>query len=106
MVLSKGGESAHRIRSSISLNTEKSMSYYVPNWGSIAGNATIWTGYTINGGQNYGAQFAEAIPQNDTSLMSYNHTVELYQGRYTYYFWIRNETGNPTSWTLSGGSVG
>jgi hypothetical protein len=81
------------------------MSYNVANWGSIAGNATIWTAYTLGGGQNYGAQFAEAIPQNDTSLVSYGHTVELYQGRYTYYFWIRNETGNSTSWTLSGGGA-
>jgi hypothetical protein len=40
------------------------MSYHVPNWGSIAGGATTFVGYTLGGGTESRAQFAEAIPQN------------------------------------------
>jgi len=81
------------------------MSYHVPNWGSIAGfGGPIFVAYTLNGGTQNRAQFAEAIPQSDgASLISTDHTVELAGGRFTYYFWVRNETGTPTSFTLSGG---
>jgi len=82
------------------------MSYNVPNWGSIAGSQTIFVAYTLGGGQSAGAQWAQAIPQSDgASLVNTSHTVERAGGRVTYYFWVRNETGTPTSFTLSGGGT-
>jgi hypothetical protein len=87
------------------LERRRAMSYHVPNWGSIAGGATTFVAYTLAGGTENRAQFAEAIPQNaNASIVSFNHTVQQApQGRFTYFFWIREETGTPTSYTLSGG---
>jgi hypothetical protein len=83
------------------------MAYTFPFWGFIAGDPTpIVVGYTIDGGQYRGAQWAQAIPQNDpVSLVSTDHTVERAGGRYTYYFWVRNETSIPTFFILTGGGV-
>jgi hypothetical protein len=87
------------------LERRRTMSYHVANWGSIAGGATTFVAYTLAGGTENRAQFAEAIPQNaNASIVSFNHTVQQApQGRFTYFFWIREETGTPTSYTLSGG---
>lgn len=84
------------------------LSIYIRDYGSIAAfGGPIFVAYTTQGGtggQSSIAHFAEAVPQNDgASLVSTDHTVEFVGGRYTRYFWVRNETGTPTSFTLSGG---
>ena len=83
------------------------MAYHIRDWGSIEGSGgPIPIGYRIGTGSILGMQprFAEAVPQNDgASLVNNGYTVELAGGQYTRYFWLRNETATPTSFTLSGG---
>ena len=84
--------------------------FNIPYYGTIAAfEGPIPIAFTIQGGTGGGsghARFALGVPQNDgASLVTTDHTVELFAGRYTHYFWLRNETGTPTSFTLSGGGV-
>lgn len=83
------------------------MAFNVRDWGSISGFAgPILVGYTLGNPVTIVAYFAEAVPQNDgASLVSNSHALQLTEGRYTHYFWVRNETSTPTSFTLSGGQA-
>ena len=60
------------------------MAYNVSGWGTAAPNAKYWVGYLINGGQDFGAQFAQANPEGATidgtqngSFTSYDHDIYL-----------------------------
>jgi len=83
------------------------MAFHIANWGSIAGfEGPIPVSYWLSGDRlpNPMPLFAEAVPQSaGASLVNNGHTVELAGGQYTHYVWVRNETGTPTSYTLSGG---
>jgi hypothetical protein len=58
------------------------------------------------GSQSSVAQYAQAIPRSfGGSLVSTDHTVELAGGRYTHYFWVRNETAGNAAFPLHGGKV-
>lgn len=84
------------------------MSYRIDWFGHIAGGARIVVAYTLQGGTDQGAQFAQAIPMPGPyiySLVSTEHTAELSNGKYTYYFWVRNERGFSTVFALAGGGV-
>jgi hypothetical protein len=43
---------------------EEHMAYNVNNWGFIATGQKIGVGYVINGGADFGAQFAQGSPEN------------------------------------------
>ena len=75
------------------------MSFYVPNWGSIAGvtpgqpNPSISVGYNW-GGQSQGAQFAEGFPQSSgANLVSTDQEIDN-DGGGTYYWFVLTNTGS------------
>lgn len=91
------------------------MSYNASGWGTVAPNQVgYWVGYLINGGQDMGAQFAEAKPEGavidgtqNGSLTSYNHNIFLdvqTQG-ITYSFLVDNTSGQDLSFMLCGGGL-
>jgi hypothetical protein len=73
---------------------------------TIAPNATYWVGYQINGGQDFGAQFAQAKPEGaaldgtqNGSITSYNHNIylEVETQKITYSFTAQNITAQGAS---------
>jgi hypothetical protein len=46
------------------------MAYNVSGWGTAEPNATVWVGYLLNGGQDFGAQFAEAKHSGTVCLLT------------------------------------
>lgn len=77
-------------------------------YGTIVGfGGPMVVAFTIQGGtgsQSSVAQYAQAIPRSfGGSLVSTDHTVELAGGRYTHYFWVRNETAGNIYFSLRGG---
>jgi len=85
------------------------VSFNIRNFGFIVGGETIPVGYTIQGGtgpESSKAQFAGAEPEEyRMSIVNTDHTVELVDGRYTHYFWARNESEWPGGFALSGGGL-
>jgi hypothetical protein len=88
------------------------MSYNVSGWGTAAPKAQIWVGYLINGGQDLGAQFAQAKPEGATqdgtqngSFTSYNHDIylEVATQKITYSFLAQNTSPQDLSFMLCGG---
>lgn len=84
------------------------MGYRGADWGYITGTDPMCIAYTLNGGTESGAQFAQAIPKQgpyNVSLVNNNHTTEWARSinTFTYYFWVRNETGASTWFDLAGG---
>jgi hypothetical protein len=100
------------------------MSYNVSGWGTIAGQtlgqnnkvipSIVTVSYVLNGGQDFGAQFAQGKPEgaridgsSDGKLVSFNHEIDLdvASGKITYKFQLQNLTFNDTSFMLSGGGL-
>jgi hypothetical protein len=90
------------------------MAYNVSGWGTIAPNATIWVGYVFNGGQDFGAQFAQAKPEGATidgtqngSITSFNHDIflEVSTQHITYSFLAQNTSPQDLSFMLCGGGL-
>ena len=90
------------------------MGYNVSGWGTIAPNATYWVGYVLNGGQDFGAQFAQGKPEgavNDGtqngSITSYNHDIylEVATQKITYSFTAQNTSPQYLSFMLCGGGL-
>jgi hypothetical protein len=83
--------------------------YNVPNWGYIAGGAAIRVGYLLNGGQDDGAQWAQANPEDSNAgLLTSGHGMLLnpQTSKKVYYFDLKNEGPGGTRYALDGGSVG
>jgi hypothetical protein len=85
------------------------MSYNVSGWGTAAPKAQIGVGYLINGGQDLGAQFAQAKPEGATqdgtqngSFTSYNRDIylEVATQKITYSFLAQNTSPQDLSFML------
>jgi hypothetical protein len=90
------------------------MAYNVSGWGTAAPNAKIWVSYQINGGQDFGAQFAQAKPEGaladgtqNGSFTSYNHDIylDVASQKITYSFWAQNSSDQYLSFMLCGGGL-
>jgi hypothetical protein len=90
------------------------MAYNVSGWGTASPNANYWVGYQINGGQDFGAQFAEAKPdgavQDGTqngSFTNYNHDIylEVATQKISYSFYAQNTSSQYLSFMLCGGGL-
>jgi hypothetical protein len=91
------------------------MAYNVSGWGTAAPNQTgYWVGYVLNGGQDMGAQFAQAKPEGavidgtqNGSFTSYNHNIYLDVETRTihYSFLIDNTSNQDLGFMLCGGGL-
>jgi hypothetical protein len=90
------------------------MAYNVSGWGTAAPNAKYWVSYVINGGQDFGAQFAQAKPEGavqdgtqNGSFTSYNHDIylDVASQHLTYSFWAQNTSPQYLSFMLCGGGL-
>lgn len=83
------------------------MAYNV-DWGTINAHSSVEVCYLINGGQDFGAQFAMGSAENPgADLVSDNHEKILSDdGRtVTYCFQLRNISDNNTRYMLEGGGL-
>lgn len=82
------------------------MAYNVPNWGFIASNQTIGVGYIINGGADFGAQFAQGSPENPGGNLTTDAHEKILDpsGAVIYAFNLRNSGAN-TFFALEGGGL-
>lgn len=89
----------HRVRRIIT-------AYNVNNWGFIASGQTFGVGYIINGGADFGAQFAQGSPENPGgNLVSDAHEKILDpSGAVIYAFQLTNFGAN-TFFALEGGRL-
>jgi hypothetical protein len=85
---------------------EEDMGYNVKNWGFIASGQKIGVGYVINGGADFGAQFAQGSPENPGgNLITDSHEKILDpNGAVVYAFQLTNN-GNDTFFALEGGGL-
>jgi hypothetical protein len=90
------------------------VAYNQSGWGTVPPNASIPVTYIINGGQDFGAQFAQGKPEgalldgsSDGRLVSYNHEIGLNvdTGLIFYQFQLLNLTDNLQSFMLCGGGL-
>jgi len=82
------------------------MAYNV-HWGTIAAGASFPVGYVLNGGQDFGAQYAQGSPENPGgNLVSENHQKILGDDGHTvtYIFQLTN-FGTDTNYMLEGGGL-
>ena len=82
------------------------MAHNLNNWGFIATGQKIGVGYVINGGADFGAQFAQGSPENPGgNLITDSHEKILDpNGAVVYAFQLTN-TGNDTFFALEGGGL-
>jgi hypothetical protein len=82
------------------------MGYNFSGWGTIGPNAQYWVSYQLNGGQDFGAQFAQAKPEGaledgteNGSITSFNHNIylDVATQKITYSFTAQNITAQGTS---------
>lgn len=90
------------------------MAYNVSGFGTIGPNATISVGYIINGGQDFGAQFAQAKPEGavidgtqNGSITSFDHDLflDVPTQHIVYSFLARNTSAQDLSFMLCGGGL-
>ena len=83
-------------------------SFNVTNWGSINADAgPIPVRFTWGAGLGAQAQWSQAVPQSSGAhLITTDYEIDLDGSTFTYAFQLTNVGGSPTSYTLSGGSVG
>jgi hypothetical protein len=89
------------------------MAYNVSGWGTVSANQQgYWVGYLINGGADFGAQYAQAKPEGaaidgtqNGSLTSYNHDIylDVASQHLTYSFLVNNTSNQDLSFMLCGG---
>ncbi len=81
------------------------MAYNV-HWGFIAAGASFPVGYLINGGQDFGAQFAQGSPENPGGdLVTGNHGKILDGNRKVTYWFDLSNRGTSTFYMLEGGGL-
>lgn len=80
------------------------MAYNVDNWGVINNGQTIYVGFYLDGGQNYGSQWAEGSPQDaGNTLTTTNPRIGFEDsGKYFYAFDLRCD-GRGCRYGLHGG---
>ena len=90
------------------------MGYNISGFGSVIGKMPLIVPYEINGGQDLGAQFAQAKPEGATidgtengSIISSNHSISLDVAtqKITYSFIAQGTTTQELSFMLCGGGL-
>lgn len=80
------------------------MAYNVDGWGVIENGATIFVGYSINGGTGVGSQWAEGAPQDAGNfLITTNPRIGLQDDGKFFYGFDLTCAGRGTRFGLHGG---
>lgn len=82
------------------------MAYNVPGWGTLKANSgLIRIGFIFDGGQDRGAQFAQANPTYTGTIRTTDHQISKINGVVLYSIQVENVGNFDTTYTLCGGGV-